>query len=295
MAPTRNAVVNTKLLRAALVGIDGRFENARRAKAQIEAEEEERSVEGSVYEEPNLALGASLEEVYELLLVAIEAAGLPRTRSRLIKKWTTITRVQKSGSGTYDRQYDYFDSPSFQFIEQTLEALRLLSGDPMDTREAYELTKLESVLRKTATVLNRNHIVPTNEREVRDVMHNVLFACFTEYVSSVHVPGIIKNFIPDSGVRDLRAAIEFKFADSHSEVLKAVGGVFEDGAGYKGSRDWTRFYSVIYQTQSFESEDRVRSEMIRGGLLTWKSILVTGAGARTKVLPAEPPGSAAGS
>lgn len=48
-----------------------------------------------------------------------------------------------------------------------------------------------------------------------------------------------------------------------------------------GSLDWTRFYSVIYQTEAFESEDRIRSEMARAGtLMTWKAILVTGAGAR---------------
>lgn len=140
-------------------------------------------------------------------------------------------------------------------------------------------------MRKTATILHREQLVPTSEHDIQKVMHRALFACFTEYTDSVTIPGVLKNFKPDGGVRNLRAAIEFKFADSHSELAKGVGGIFEDGGGYKGSRDWTRFYSVIYQTKPFEAEERVRSEMIRGGLLTWKSILVTGDGGRKKRPP----------
>ena len=96
------------------------------------------------------------------------------------------------------------------------------------------------------------------------------------------IPGIVKDFKPDCCIRNLRAAIEIKYADSRDEVAKRLGGIFEDAGGYSGSRDWTRFYSLIYQTESFESEDRVRSEMTRAGLVTWKAILVTGSGARAK-------------
>jgi hypothetical protein len=36
----------------------------------------------------------------------------------------------------------------------------------------------------------------------------------------------------------------------------------------------------IYQTEAFESEDRVKHELTRVGALSWKAILVTGAGVR---------------
>jgi hypothetical protein len=62
-----------------------------------------------------------------------------------------------------------------------------------------------------------------------------------------------------------------------------MGGIFEDVSGYSGTLDWTRFYTVIYQTKAFESEDRIKSELARAGtLLTWKALLVTGAGAHKK-------------
>jgi hypothetical protein len=113
-------------------------------------------------------------------------------------------------------------------------------------------------------------------------MHDYLGAFFTEYKRNVTIPGIIRDFKPNGGVRNLKAAIEFKFADTHQEVLRAMGGVFEDISGYAGSLDWKRFYSVIYQTEHFESDDRIKSELSRAGTVTWKALLVTGAGARTR-------------
>jgi hypothetical protein len=130
-------------------------------------------------------------------------------------------------------------------------------------------------------LVRKRDVQPKKEKDVQDVMHDYLEATFTEYRGKVTIPGIIRDFEPDGGVRNLKAAIEYKFADSKAEVSRAMGGIFEDVSGYSGSLDWTRFYSVIYQTEAFESEDRIRSEMARAGtLVTWKTILVTGAGAR---------------
>jgi hypothetical protein len=153
---------------------------------------------------------------------------------------------------------------------------------------------LETMLRKTPALLHKRGIKPKKEKDVQDVMHDYLAAVFTEYRPSVSVPGVLKDFIPDCGVRNLKAAIEFKFADSPSEVVKAVGGIFEDISGYAGSLDWTRFYSVIYQTQPFESEDRIRSEVTRAGaIIRWQTILVTGAGKRRKKAGPKLPGGPA--
>src|SRR4029077_18280040 len=111
---------------------------------------------------------------------------------------------------------------------------------------------LERLLRNTAVLVRKRSVQPKNEKEVRDVMHDYLEATFTEYRRDVKISGIIRDFKPDGGVRNLKAAIEYKFADSKEEVWKAMGGIFEDVSGYSGSLDWTRFYSVIYQTEAFE-------------------------------------------
>lgn len=101
-----------------------------------------------------------------------------------------------------------------------------------------------------------------------------------EYKKSIQIGGIIRDFKPDCGIRNLKAAIEFKYAAKEEEVARAIGGIFEDVSGYSGSRDWNRFYTVIYQTEPFESEDRVRTELTRAGAITWNLFPVTGSGSR---------------
>src|SRR5215471_3256255 len=56
--------------------------------------------------------------------------------------------------------------------------------------------------------------------------------------------------------------------------------IFEDISGYTGSLDWTRFYTVVYQTEAFETEPRIKQELARAGTVTWQGILVTGSGGR---------------
>ena len=80
----------------------------------------------------------------------------------------------------------------------------------------------------------------------------------------------------DCGIASVGAAIEFKFVRNKEEVAVAFSGIAEDTAGYKGSKDWTRFYAVIYQAQPFMLESQLRSDLKRIGAATWTPIVVNG-------------------
>lgn len=268
-------------IKAALSELERALDSARDAKYQIECEQAERRHPGGGFEEPELAFPSILNGIEETLLVVLEAAGLSLTRQRLLEKWDAFEKNGGIGKTSYDQQFDYLESEPFSFIEKIIDSLRACAGEAIPTKDAHDLALLETMLRKTPVLVRKQGVKPVSEKDVRDVMHDYLEATFTEYRRKVKIDGIIQDFRPDCGVRNLKAAIEFKFADSAAEVSKAMGGIFEDVSGYSGSLDWTRFYSVIYQTGAFESEDRVRSEMARAGtLMTWKAILVTGTGQR---------------
>ena len=68
--------------------------------------------------------------------------------------------------------------------------------------------------------------------------------------------------------RCVGAAIEFKIAHNQDQMAIAFSGVAGDTAGYKGSKDWTRFYAVIYQAQPFMLESQLRSDLKRIGAAT---------------------------
>jgi hypothetical protein len=274
--------MDTSPIRAALSDLERDLESARDARYQIACEKAGRPPKGG-YEEPEAALPSILNNLQETLLVVLEAAGLLQTRQRLLEKWAYFEQDDNGGIGNtyFDQEYEYLESKPFDYIEKLINRLRSLAGDGLQPGDSYELAMLENMLRKTPVLVRRRDVDPKSEKEVRDVMHDYLGATFTEYRPGVIIPGVIRDFKPDGGVRNLKAAIEFKFAVTHEEVTRAVAGIFEDISGYSGSLDWTRVYSVIYQTEAFESEDRIISEMMRAGT-KWKTLLVTGAGARKK-------------
>lgn len=273
--------MNSSIIRAALADLESELERARGAKRQTEAKyTKERINEG--YIDPEAALTAALNDTYELLLVVLEASELSETRSRLVDKWIQLEEDGGVGATRYDHEFDYLECKAFEYISRLLNNLRAVSGDEVARSDSYELAMLETILRKTPVLVHRRGVTPAGEIDLQKVMHDYLQAFFTEYKHPITISGIIKDFKPDGGVRNLKAAIEFKYATNREEVAKSLGGIFEDAGGYSGSLDWTRFYSLIYQTEPFESEDRVRSEMTRAGLITWKALVVTGPGSRKK-------------
>jgi YD repeat-containing protein len=88
---------------------------------------------------------------------------------------------------------------------------------------------------------------------------------------------VVQSYI---GVKSLKAAAEYKFADSEDEVKKAVGGLYEDMHGYE-CEDWKIFYAVIYMTDAFFTQDQIIAEFKSTGVHeNWKPLLVVGRGSR---------------
>jgi hypothetical protein len=270
-----------KNLDATLIEIEGRIARARQAKDQLEDEISGGGGRSGAYEFPKEALQGYLSEAEQLLEVALEAAQLPATRLRLIEKWSSL---EKSGldDTTFHAEADYLESKPLDYLQNVILGTQIALGFHAKTWQTFELAKFESMLRNTAVLLERRSIKPANEADVRGVMHDYLGAMFAEYSTRVQIPGIIRSFKPDGGVRNLKAAVEFKYAATKEEVANALSGVFEDVSGYSGSADWVRFYSVVYQTRPFEAEERFRAEFARAGAFTWTPILVTGVGNRRK-------------
>src|SRR5215213_5781461 len=114
------------------------------------------------------------------------------------------------------------------------------------------------------------------EMDLQKIMHDYLSASFPDFRQNPPIGGTLKTFKPDCGIASVCAAIEFKFVRTKEEVAIASSGIFEDTAGYSGSKDWTRFYSVIYQAQPFMLESHLVSDLKRVGAATWKPVVVNG-------------------
>ena len=97
--------------------------------------------------------------------------------------------------------------------------------------------------------------------DLQDVMHDYLEVCFPDFRKNPQIGGTIKNFVPDCGIASVGAAIEFKLAHTKQEAVTRFTGIVEDVGGYKGSKDWTRFYAVMYQAKPFILKNQLQSNM----------------------------------
>jgi hypothetical protein len=221
-------------------------------------------------------LPAILEQLYRAVLLTLEVAGLREARKELIKRWSAATR-QGVGHMEPNEYYDGSYSPPFGVLYSALRELTAIVGRGLDPIDDFNLRRFEQTLRRTAELIHRRCSQPSSEADVHKIMDDYLHAAFVDYTSQVQVPGVLKNFRPDGGVHSLKAAVEFKFATSPQEVRVALSGVLEDTAGYRGSSDWVHFYSVVYMTGPFESEERFAADLRRARAASWTPILVNGA------------------
>src|ERR1019366_7320260 len=166
---------------------------------------------------------------------------------------------------------------AFTFVERLIKALHMTVSQQITSEQAWTLERLEAMLEDTPGLVHRQNEPPADEADLQEIMHDYLSAAFPDFRKNPHIGGTIKNFIPDCGIASVGAAIEFKIAHTKEKPVTAFTGIVEDTGGYKGSKDWTRFYAVMYQAKPFILKSHLQSDVKRIGAATWKAILVNGA------------------
>lgn len=271
--------MNVQVLQNALGELNRFLDQARTALAQVEAEVFGFTLndKSGTFEEPRLALGAILQELHNILVVVLEAAEMPETRASLVGRWREFISAKDGLSKTIDRgQFESCESPAFDYVENIIKGLEISVTGGISSEEAWTLNRLDQMLRETAGLVHQRKVIPENEHHVQAVMHDYLRACFPGFTLNPKINGAIKNFTPDCGIASVGVAIEFKIVHTAKDVAVAFSGVTEDTAGYRGSKDWTRYYAVFYQSRPFMLESHLRYDMKRIGATTWTGIVVNG-------------------
>ncbi len=275
-----------KIVKNAVGSLERLLSQAKRALRQIEREVfgDHGYGDAGGYENPRDAMKAFLEELHDVLLVVLEAADMPETRASLIKAWSGFIDGRGLGHTNNNQEYETCESPALTFLERIVQGLRMTTSETISSEEAWTLRRLEETLADTDTLVHRRGKAPANELELQDIMHDYLRVVFPgDFRPNPPIGGALKTFKPDCGIRSVGAAIEFKIVHTKDQVAVAFDGIAADVSGYRGSKDWTRFYAVFYQAQPFMSKSEVRSELKRIGATGWTPIVVNGpTGSRTK-------------
>ncbi|HGM6050730.1 TPA: hypothetical protein ACKP5I_000810 [Stenotrophomonas maltophilia] len=223
-----------------------------------------------------------LERTYICLSLLIEQLGF----TEFLKQFETgfkrfEGKLQEVEMAPYVGE---FYSEAHSYLRKYLFSLSALLGANLEEQEQkQQMATLEGILINTPKIIFDRGIEPKNEAEVRKSVFDLLIHVFPDTVREASIVQNTKTYKPDIGVKSLSTAIEYKFAESQAEVKKAVGGLYEDMRGYAGSKDWTRFYAVIYMTDAFFTQQQIMSEFKHTSADdNWKPLLVIGKGARTK-------------
>lgn len=173
--------------------------------------------------------------------------------------------------------------PALEYLADAFESLAAIYPRPEGSiAVSFErMGILEQILRGTPKIIRDRQLSPSTEAEIRNAVYDTLIHVFPETVREVPIAQVSKAYKPDIGIRSLKAAVEYKFADSEEETRKLLGQIYEDIHGYAGSSDWINFFAVLYMTDAFLTQAQVDAEWQMTNVPhSWKPILVTGRGAR---------------
>ncbi len=220
-----------------------------------------------------------LKRLHRILRLVLDAADLSNALRQFDEAWGEFTDITETH---WLHEVDSLASDPLQLLKDTIDGIRVLVGAGQSPIQRAETIRLRALLDATAYLVRRRNANPSKESDIQSVMDEYLDACFLgDYVKKPQIPGFTKNFNADGGVRSLATAIEFKFVSNETELKQAVSGIIEDTAGYKGSKDWTTFYSVIYLTEPFKAAAHINADMRRVDGFQWTPILVVGGGGKT--------------
>lgn len=232
----------------------------------------------------HIQLSNCIEQLSSDLAIALEMFGLPDTRKEFLGQ---LTVLQNTGFGVVKEQHDengdYIVSEPLQLCWSIIQMIEAPYESMAAGEEKRSLEILEFILESTAKIVANSGITPTKESDIQKPMSTHLAATFSEFTPQLTISKPIMSFKPDCGIIDLSAAIEFKFVDNEKELNTAIHGLNEDLSAYSGSLDWTRFYSLIYQTGPYGTAKQITDALRRSGnAKRWKVYLVTGPGGRGK-------------
>jgi REase_DpnII-MboI len=226
-------------------------------------------------------LSSSLEALGRQLPVLLDLMGMNDTRQIFLDSWEAFVADLGATVAIDDGVNVFLDSRPLQLVDEILQVIGAGSKGVLG-EDSADIRTLEYILRSTQQILEARGVVPTKELDIKRVLHDHLESTFPDYSREIKLPKGLKSFVPDGAIPSLEVLIEVKFVDSKRKMAPIFSGIMEDLSGYGGSRDWTRYYSVVYQTEPFVNEIRFdRSLRLSGNAGSWKPIVVVGPGGRS--------------
>jgi hypothetical protein len=213
-----------------------------------------------------------VEKAFRDVAILAERLGLPMLRSEISDKMKSFASLSDIEPIPGDVM---MFSPPLQAADSFFRSMAVMT----EGREITGLGIFEKILENTGKIIANRKLMPAKETAVSDAVLEVLKFAFPEAAKTIDIPKSLKTYKPDIGVRPLMAAAEYKYADNKAKATSVLDGIYADMHGYSGKSEWRNFYAVIYQTETFYTQEDVEREfqLVRADL-NWRPIVVFGKG-----------------
>lgn len=220
-------------------------------------------------------LSEAIDSIDRLILFILEYLNVGNAQLKYSKEFSKyedkLTQIE------IDEYGDYAFSPALEYQRKYIELIRCLANDT----PAQAFVNLESFLRGTNKIIRDRKIKPQNEAEIRQAIYDVMIHMYPDTVREIPIAKVSKTYKPDLGVKSLKAAIEYKFADSEDDAKRIIGEIYSDIHGYEGSEDWRTFFAVLYMTEAFLTPSQIEAEWVMSGVPhNWIPLVIYGPGKR---------------
>jgi hypothetical protein len=160
-------MMDKDVVKNAIGGIDAILSKAKRALREVIYERFGGGDDLGGYENPEDAMVWHLHELYDHLLVVLEAAETPEARADLVAKWAEFKK-QKGGLRHTDQfgDFDHLISPVIEYLDHVVSALRMTVTDQMTSEEAWTLQRLEDLLEDGSALVHRRKKAPGERKAV---------------------------------------------------------------------------------------------------------------------------------
>jgi len=192
-------------------------------------------------------------DAFSQLSVAAEAMNLPHLLAE-IKAARRRCRRKKNGYLYYQHDPDGgVHLYAGDRIRRFIKALEVGYG----RQPSYRVVRdVEGILRNCIgpiTDIKLFSEVPQKESDVHDRIEAILKCVFPDLIRKPAMSKPMKNFIPDTGLPQIRTLLEYKYTTTLEQEKTISDDVLADTAGYR-SVDWDNIILVVYQTSRLHTE-----------------------------------------
>lgn len=219
-------------------------------------------------------LRATIESMAALVRFVLEHYGTESLSKTLEQRLSAIKDWADSPPQLHT---DTPHTPAIEVIWQHADAL--LNSLDFKYGDDFRLNHLAEMLENTGHIVEVEDLEPAKEGDVKKLMFKYLKFYYPTATDEAPVPSAVTTYRADTGITDLKAAVEYKYAVDAKEVKTSIEGINADTVHYAASPLWKHFFAVLYMTGQYVSPAQLKDWASKLPD-NWKVIFVVGKGDR---------------